>query len=134
GSPAVLCHPGKRKQVSPNLIANAAQAIAQVVGDSERKGRIGIRTRREGDAALVAISDSGAGIPDDVQARIFEPFFTTKAVGRGTGQGLAIAHGVVVDRHGGALTFETARDSGATFLLRLPIPGPPGTRPREDAP
>jgi signal transduction histidine kinase len=68
----------------------------------------------------VSISDTGAGIPEAIRGRIFDPFFTTKTVGRGTGQGLAIAHAVVVERHGGALTFESKVGEGTTFFIRLP--------------
>jgi signal transduction histidine kinase len=71
--------------------------------------------------AEVRISDSGTGIPEHVQPRIFEPFFTTKEVGKGTGQGLAIARSVIVDKHGGTITFETRQGVGTTFIIRLPL-------------
>jgi signal transduction histidine kinase len=71
----------------------------------------------------VSISDTGNGIPESVRARVFDPFFTTKEVGRGTGQGLAIARSVIVDKHGGALTFETRLGKGTTFIIRLPVAG-----------
>jgi nitrogen-specific signal transduction histidine kinase len=64
------------------------------------------------------------GIPVEVRSRIFDPFFTTKEVGRGTGQGLAIARNVVVDKHGGTLHFETETGKGTTFYIRLPVAGP----------
>ena len=64
------------------------------------------------------------GIPQAVQERIFDPFFTTKEVGRGTGQGLAIARSVVVNKHGGSLRFETEMGKGTTFFVRLPTGGP----------
>ena len=70
---------------------------------------------------LISISDTGRGIPPEVQARIFDPFFTTKSVGRGTGQGLAIARAVIVEKHGGELSFETKAAVGTTFHVRLPI-------------
>jgi signal transduction histidine kinase len=69
----------------------------------------------------VAISDTGCGIPEGIRSRIFDPFFTTKEVGRGTGQGLAIARSVVVDRHKGSLTFESVLGEGTTFCVRLPV-------------
>jgi signal transduction histidine kinase len=72
--------------------------------------------------ALITISDTGAGIPDNIRGRIFDPFFTTKEVGRGTGQGLAIARSVV-DRHNGTLTFESEVGNGTTFRICLPING-----------
>ena len=122
--PPVVCHVGELNQVFLNIIVNAAHAIGDVVGGTERKGCIRIRTWREDDFALIAITDTGSGIPEAVRHRIFDPFFTTKEVGRGTGQGLAIARSVVVEKHQGALTFETELGRGTTFTIRLPI-GPP---------
>jgi signal transduction histidine kinase len=69
----------------------------------------------------IAIRDSGTGIAEEVRHKIFDPFFSTKEVGKGTGQGLALARNVVVDKHGGTLTFATAIGRGTTFLIRLPI-------------
>jgi two-component system NtrC family sensor kinase len=69
---------------------------------------------------FVSVSDNGSGIPEPIRNRVFEPFFTTRPVGRGTGQGLAIARSIIVDRHGGSLTFETTTGRGTTFLVRLP--------------
>ncbi|MEO0605635.1 MAG: HAMP domain-containing sensor histidine kinase, partial [Myxococcota bacterium] len=71
----------------------------------------------------VTISDTGCGIPDEVASRVFDPFFTTKEVGRGTGQGLAISHAVIVERHHGTLSFDTSSE-GTTFTVRLPVRGP----------
>jgi signal transduction histidine kinase len=76
------------------------------------------------DQVEIAIADTGKGIPAEVRSRIFDPFFTTKEVGKGTGQGLAIARSVVVDKHGGTLHFETEVGKGTTFYIRLPISGP----------
>ena len=73
---------------------------------------------------IVKIGDNGPGIPAEVLPRIFDPFFTTKEVGKGTGQGLAIARTVIVDKHGGTLHFETEVGKGTTFYIRLPIAGP----------
>jgi PAS domain S-box-containing protein len=127
--PLVVCQPGELNQVFLNLIVNAAHAIADVVRDSDTRGAIRVRTEREGDMALVAISDTGRGIPEAHRAQIFDPFFTTKEVGRGTGQGLSIAHAVVVDKHGGSLTFDTEVGRGTTFFVRLPIKGMEGRDP-----
>jgi signal transduction histidine kinase len=76
---------------------------------------------------VISISDSGCGIPENIREKIFEPFFTTKEVGRGTGQGLAIARSIVVDNHGGTLTFESVVGQGSTFHVRLPISLAPGS-------
>ncbi|MEN9573773.1 MAG: hypothetical protein RL514_1628 [Verrucomicrobiota bacterium] len=120
--PPVPCLPGEFNQAVLNLIVNAAHAIAAKVGDGAGgKGVITVRTRKDGDWADVRIRDSGTGIPEAARARIFEPFFTTKEVGKGTGQGLAIARSVVVDKHGGTITFETETGQGTTFIVRLPL-------------
>jgi signal transduction histidine kinase len=103
------------------LIINAAHAIAQVVGDgSQGKGKIVISTRQDQEWVEIALQDNGEGIPEEIRSRIFEPFFTTKPVGRGTGQGLALAHAVVVRRHNGRIWFETEVGKGTTFFIRLP--------------
>jgi len=120
--PAVPCLPGEFNQVILNLIINATHAIADTVGDgSKGKGTITVSTKHCGDWAEIRVRDSGAGIPDAIRGRIFEPFFTTKGVGKGTGQGLAISHSVVVDKHGGAISFETELGRGTTFIIRLPL-------------
>jgi two-component system NtrC family sensor kinase len=119
--PFVVCHIGDLNQVFLNLVVNAAHAVGEVFARTHTLGLIRVATRREGMDVVVEISDSGPGIPLDARARVFEPFFTTKAPGRGTGQGLAIARAIVVDRHGGAITFETETGRGTTFRVRLPL-------------
>ncbi len=123
--PLVTCMGGEINQVLLNLIVNAAHAIADTGAgqDDAPKGRIGIATRLDGDTAEIRVTDTGGGIPEDIRTRIFDPFFTTKDVGKGTGQGLAIAYNTVVKRHGGALTFETEPGVGTTFVLRIPVAG-----------
>ena len=119
--PAIMCHGGNINQAILNIIVNAAHAIADVVSGTEKKGRIAVRTRRDEGDAVVTISDTGRGIPREIRGRIFDPFFTTKEVGRGTGQGLAIAHSVIVEKHGGSLTFESEEGKGTMFTIRLPL-------------
>jgi PAS domain S-box-containing protein len=119
--PDVMANGGEISQVFLNLIVNAAHAIESVVGDSGRRGKITVRAERNGDDVLVSIADTGGGIPADVAARVFDPFFTTKEVGRGTGQGLALSRTMIVERHGGTLTFDTEPGTGTTFHVRLPI-------------
>jgi PAS domain S-box-containing protein len=127
GLQSVPCHPGAINQVVLNLIVNAAHAIGEVVGHSGDKGRITVRTRSEGPWAVIQVEDTGAGIPEAIQTRIFDPFFTTKGVGKGSGQGLAIARSVVVDKHGGTLGFDTQPGQGTLFTVRIPLDsGPPG--------
>jgi signal transduction histidine kinase len=119
--PPVSCQIGEIKQVILNLIVNAAHAVADVVGDGAgEKGRIVVATRLAGDWAEILVTDSGTGIPVAVRERIFDPFFTTKAVGRGSGQGLAVTH-AVVGHHKGSITFETQEGAGTTFRVRLPL-------------
>jgi signal transduction histidine kinase len=125
--PLVNCYAGEINQVVLNLIVNAAHTIGDVVKNTDRKGRIRVATRVLDDMVEISISDTGKGIPVEVRGRIFDPFFTTKEVGKGTGQGLAIARSVIVDKHGGTLHFETELGVGTTFFIRLPINGPSAT-------
>jgi PAS domain S-box-containing protein len=120
--PLVLCHAGEFNQVILNLLINAAQAIAQALeGGSQGKGKIVVSTTCDQDWAEISISDTGAGIPEAVRSRVFEPFFTTKPVGKGTGQGLALAHTAIVRRHAGKLWFDSELGKGTTFYIRLPL-------------
>jgi PAS domain S-box-containing protein len=121
--PQVTCLVGEMNQVILNIVVNAAHAIGDVVSGTEARGLITVRTRAEGDSVVISIADTGGGIPSAVASQIFDPFFTTKEVGRGTGQGLAIARSVVCEKHGGELTFETELGRGTTFVIRLPIAG-----------
>lgn len=122
--PLVVCYPSDINQVFLNLIVNAAHAVGDSRSDGDAKGQIRIRTcKQEDGTALITVSDSGCGIPEGIRQRVFDPFFTTKEVGRGTGQGLAIARSVVVDKHGGSLTFESEVGHGTTFFVRLPVNG-----------
>jgi len=121
--PPVLCHVGDMNQVFLNLITNAAHAIGDVVKKDGGMGTMRIRTSREGNMARIDVADSGSGIPETIRNRVFDPFFTTKEVGKGTGQGLAIARSVVVTKHSGTLTFESEVGKGTTFTIRLPIDG-----------
>ncbi len=119
--PPVPCLPGEINQVVLNLVVNAAHAIGEVPREDGAKGRITVRTRREDGWAVIQVEDSGGGIPETIRSRVFDPFFTTKGVGKGTGQGLAIARSVVVDKHGGEISFETAEGQGTLFSFRLPL-------------
>jgi PAS domain S-box-containing protein len=122
--PMVFCLPGEINQAILILIVNAAHAIADVVGKGGReKGKIKVQTRNCPEWDEVRIEDTGSGIPENIRARIFDPFFTTKEIGKGTGQGLAIARSVIVDKHGGTIHFETEEGKGTTFIIRLPRDG-----------
>ncbi len=122
--PPVSCHPGEFNQVILNLIVNAAHAIGDVASQGgPKKGTITVRTLKCAEWAEIRIEDTGTGIPEKLRTRIFDPFFTTKEIGKGTGQGLAIARSVIVDKHGGTLHFETEEARGTTFIIRLPYEG-----------
>ena len=132
--PLVPCLAGPFNQVILNLVINATHAIADVVGDASKgKGTIVITTRRTRDRAEIRIKDSGPGIPAAVREHLFEPFFTTKSVGKGTGQGLALARSIIVEKHGGALDYETEVGQGTTFIIQLPL-GPGGNGGENAAP
>jgi signal transduction histidine kinase len=118
--PSVTCHVAELNQVFVNLIVNAAHAMETT---EQKRGRLTISTRVDEDDVVIAVSDTGCGIPETLREKIFEPFFTTKEVGRGTGQGLSIIRSIVTERHGGSLTFESAPGRGTTFFVRLPIDG-----------
>ncbi len=120
----VLGYEAEINQVLLGLILNAAQAIAgqeRTETESQALGRIFVSTRRVVDAAILQVVDDGPGMSEAVRQRVFEPFFTTKEVGRGTGQGLAVAWSIVVDKHRGSIELETAEGEGTRFLIRLPI-------------
>ncbi|HXN30740.1 MAG TPA: ATP-binding protein, partial [Polyangiaceae bacterium] len=121
--PRVTCHLGDINQAVLNIVVNAAHAIGDVVKGTEARGRITVRTLREDASVVISVSDTGGGIPEAIRARIFDPFFTTKEVGKGTGQGLAIARSVVHEKHGGDLWCESEVGVGTTFFIRLPIEG-----------
>ena len=120
--PLVMAFPGEINQVFLNIIVNAAHAIGETNnGGATGKGLITISTRSTATHVVVTIQDTGTGIPDAIRQRIFDPFFTTKEVGKGTGQGLSLAHSVVVQKHGGMLTCDSTPGEGTSFTIQLPI-------------
>jgi PAS domain S-box-containing protein len=121
--PEVPCFTSEVNQAVLNLVVNAAHAIEDTLKGRPGggKGRIRITTRRFGAEAEITVADTGGGIPAAIRERIFDPFFTTKPVGRGTGQGLAIVHTVIVENHQGRVTFESEPGQGTTFHLFLPL-------------
>jgi two-component system, NtrC family, sensor kinase len=121
--PEVTCNVGELNQVFLNLIINAAQAIEEKVGGRGEQGQIRISTRLEGSTVVIVIADDGAGIPPALLDRIYEPFFTTKEVGKGTGQGLALAR-ASIERHAGSVTCASTLGEGTTFTIRLPLQRP----------
>jgi len=122
--PPILGDSGRLEQVFSNILLNAAQAM-------EGRGglTIGTRLRAHGNVVEACVSDTGPGIPEDVQNRIFDPFFTTKADRGGTGLGLSVAYGIVRENRG-TLRVKSSEGQGATFILRFPATGPgAGDRP-----
>src|SRR5450432_29041 len=119
--PPVICFPGRLNQVFLNLLVNAAHAIADAKPTAG--GKICVASRAEDNVVIVTISDNGGGIPEAIQDKVFDQFFTTKAVGKGTGQGLSLARGIVVEAHGGTLLFKTTQGQGTAFEIRLPVDG-----------
>jgi len=115
--PEVECYPESLHQVFLNLLINAGEAI-------EGQGRVTVRTCLEGDHVHISVADTGPGIKPEHRSRIFSPGFTTKPVGLGAGLGLSICAQIVVDRHGGAIDFETESGVGTTFHIRIPVAHP----------
>ena len=123
GLPPVFCLPGDFNQVILNILVNASHAVAERVKGTAEKGTITIRTAADGDFFVLSVADTGIGIPEENRGKIFDPFFTTKEVGKGTGQGLAITHNIVVSKHGGTIDFESEPGRGTTFTVRVPFGG-----------
>ena len=120
--PLVSCYMDEINQVVLNMVVNAAHAIRDVVENNpEEKGKITIKTENTEESVLIYISDTGTGIPTNILDRIFDPFFTTKAVGKGTGQGLFLAHNVIVNKHDGKISVESEEGVGTTFIIEIPI-------------
>jgi signal transduction histidine kinase len=112
----VECYAGELNQVFMNILANAIQAIKD-------HGTIIITTAKVNENAVITMSDSGTGMPDDVKAKIFDPFFTTKIVGEGTGLGLSISYGII-EKHHGTSTVEsdqTEENHGTRFIIAIPL-------------
>jgi PAS domain S-box-containing protein len=120
--PQVVCNIGELNQVFLNLIVNAAHAIADA-GKDLTNGEIKLRTALEGSDVLIRVSDNGCGVTPENLSKLYDPFFTTKEVGRGSGQGLAIAHSIVVDKHQGDISATSTPGRGTEFTLRLPVHG-----------
>lgn len=115
--PRILCYPGELIQVFMNLLINAADAVEE----KDKPGLIKIITSYNENEVIIAIADNGCGIPDEIKDNIYNPFFTTKEVGKGTGQGLALVHNIVTQRHKGRIYFESQVGEGTTFYVHLPI-------------
>ncbi len=112
------CYPAELNLVFLNLLSNAADAIRE----TRERGEITLSTKTQGDKEIVIqISDTGVGIPQDIEEKIFNPFFTTKGVGKGTGQGLSFALKIIEEKHRGRLYFRSAPGKGTDFFIHIPI-------------
>jgi two-component system, NtrC family, sensor kinase len=116
--PLVNCQIDEINQVILNMIINAAQAIQEKVSQDKSadvQHVISIQTHKSDRKVLIAIRDTGPGIPVAIRKRIFDPFFTTKGVGKGTGQGLSLAHNIIVNKHHGKILVDSEPGQGSTF-------------------
>ena len=120
--PMVVCNVGELNQVFLNLIVNAAHAVHDS-GKDAISGVISISTATSGEMVEITIADNGCGIPQENLDKIYDPFFTTKEVGRGTGQGLAIARSIVIEKHRGDIRVSSTPGMGTQFTLCIPING-----------
>jgi len=113
--PKVLMDVGQMQQVFTNIILNAAEAM-------EGKGQLTVTTKTASDNEYIQIefTDTGCGISPENCEKIFDPFFTTKEVGRGTGLGLAVSHGIIAG-HKGIIEVKSEPGKGATFIIKLPL-------------
>ncbi len=122
--PPVRARGNEINQVILNVLVNAAQAIQSQ--KRQDKGSIILTTSVIKDSVKIKLHDDGPGIPEEIQSRIFEPFFTTKEPGTGTGLGLSISYNIIVNKHGGRFYIDSKVSPGTTFIIELPINGPPG--------
>ncbi|MGA2299021.1 MAG: response regulator [FCB group bacterium] len=121
GLPPVKCLIDEINQVILNLIINSSHAIEeQVKKNIYAKGKITISTHSDSENVEIKISDNGCGIPSENLEKIFNPLFTTKDIGKGTGQGLAIALDIIENKHRGKINVESILEKGTTFTLLLP--------------
>ena len=121
-NPVVPAFHVELNQVFLNILVNAAHAVSEVTEDGANgKGEITVATKLLDDSVQISITDSGSGIPKDIITRIYDPFFTTKKVGKGTGQGLSIAHSIVNKKHCGRLVCDSVLGEGTTFTIEIPL-------------
>jgi len=119
--PQALTYKNELCQVLINLVVNSAHAIESANESRDAFGLIRIKTEHKDSSIYIYVTDNGCGIPEVVLGKIFDPFFTTKGVGKGTGQGLAIARATIVDKHGGQLIVDSVVGQGTTFTIILPV-------------
>ena len=111
--PPIRCYPDELNQVWTNILHNALQAM-------DYKGTLIVTISQQDNNAVVAITDSGQGIPSEIKEQIFTPFFTTKAAGEGSGLGLDIVK-KIIDKHDGKIEVDSQVEKGTTFSVWLPL-------------
>jgi len=109
----LTCLAGELNQVLMNVIGNAIDSI-------EAAGRISLSTNVRDGNFVIAVRDTGKGIPENIRDKVFEPFFTTKPIGQGTGLGLAISYGII-QAHRGSIEFSSEIGKGTEFILKIPM-------------
>ncbi len=120
--PLIYCEIDQINQVVLNMIVNSSQAIKDLVDNGTiSKGKIKIQTEYKAPFVRITLSDTGKGIPRSIIHKVFDHFFTTKEVGKGTGQGLTIAHDIIVNKHHGSIEVNSEEGKGATFIVTLPV-------------
>jgi signal transduction histidine kinase len=119
--PAITADPSQLQQVLVNLVVNAIQSM-------DDGGRLTLTTELQGERVQLRVKDSGYGMSEEIRSQIFLPFFTTKDVNRGTGLGLAVAHGIV-NAHGGRISVDSEPGVGSCFAVDLPVSGPAEAAP-----
>jgi signal transduction histidine kinase len=119
--PLIECVIDEIGQVILNMIVNSAHAIEEKFKELNQKGYIKITTSSDSSFAYITIEDNGTGIKPEHLSKIYEPFFTTKGVGKGTGQGLAIAYDIIVNKHNGDIKCESTYGEGTKFIIKLPL-------------
>jgi signal transduction histidine kinase/GAF domain-containing protein/ActR/RegA family two-component response regulator len=122
--PPTVADPNQLLQVFMNIVTNAEQAMKEAHG----KGLLKVSSSVVGETIRVTFEDDGPGIPPDNVKKIFDPFFTTKVVGKGSGLGLSICHGIIKE-HGGTISVNSTVGQGTTFTIELPVvSGPSETK------
>jgi two-component system NtrC family sensor kinase len=119
--PIIAGDQAQLQQVILNLISNAIDAIG-------KDGTVSVKSRSDDSKIRVIITDTGPGIPENMQKKIFDPFFTTKSSGKGTGLGLWISYNII-EKLGGSLSLRSQAGQGAEFTITMPIVRPEKNKP-----
>lgn len=118
----IPCFPNQLNQVFLNMMINARDAIQEAIDKKLiEKGHIEIATDMDTDYPIISIKDNGIRMREEIKPKIFDPFFMTKEVGKGSGQGLAISHSIIYDKHKGMMRFESEYGKGTAFHVFLPL-------------